>query len=88
MANGWTDDDAVLEQIQDSINDEVHRARKNVPSGESCMFCEECGEEIPEARRQALPGVKLCIKCQTEKDKEQKAVSLYNRRGNKDSQIK
>ena len=44
MANGWTDDDAVQEQIQDSINDEVLRARKNVPRGESLEFCEECGE--------------------------------------------
>ena len=41
MANGWTDDDAVQEQIQDSINDEVLRARKNVPCGESLEFCEE-----------------------------------------------
>lgn len=88
MAIGWTDDDAVLEQIQDTINDEVSRARKNVPNGESCKFCEECGDEIPEARRKALPGVKLCIKCQSEKDKNQKAAKLYNRRGSKDSQLK
>ena len=51
-------------------------------------FCEECGEEIPPARRQALPGVRLCIHCQEEADKEQKAVSLYNRRGSKDSQLR
>lgn len=50
MANGWAGDDAVQEQIQDSINDEVQRARKNVPCGESLEFCEECGEEIPPAR--------------------------------------
>ena len=35
MANGWAGDGAVQEQIQDSINDEIRRARKNVPSGES-----------------------------------------------------
>ena len=88
MANGWAGDGAVQEQIQDSINDEIRRARQNVPQGESLEYCEVCGEEIPEARRKAVPGVRLCIHCQEEADKQQKAVSLYNRRGSKDSQLK
>lgn len=25
--------------------------------------CEECGDDIPEARRLAVPGCKLCIHC-------------------------
>lgn len=29
----------------------------------SLEHCEECGEEIPEARRKAIPGVRLCIFC-------------------------
>ena len=44
MAIGWTDDDAVLDQTQDSVNDEVNRARRNVPCGESLLYCEECGD--------------------------------------------
>ena len=85
MAVGWAGDNAVSDQIQDSINDEIKRARKNVPCGVSLEYCEECGEE---ARRQAIPGVRLCIRCQEEADREQKAVSLYNRRGSKDSQLR
>ena len=27
--------------------------------------CEECGEEIPAARRERLPGVTTCVPCQT-----------------------
>ncbi len=27
--------------------------------------CAECGEEIPQARREAIKGVQLCIVCQT-----------------------
>ena len=88
MAVGWTDDDQVLQQIQDSVNDEVARARRLVNKGESLQFCVECGEEIPEARRRAIPGVRLCIHCQEEADKQQKATELYNRRGSKDSQLK
>lgn len=34
--------------------------------GESSEYCEGCGEPIPEARRQAVPGCRYCIKCQIE----------------------
>lgn len=88
MANGWAGDGAVQEQIQDSINDEIKRARQNVPCGESLEYCEECGEEIPEARRRAISGVRLCVECQEQEDKEKRAFSLYNRRGSKDSQLR
>jgi phage/conjugal plasmid C-4 type zinc finger TraR family protein len=30
----------------------------------SCTHCKDCGEEIPEARRRVVPGVKFCIECQ------------------------
>ena len=43
---------------------------------------------VPEARRRALPGVRLCLECQQEADKEQHAVHLYNRKGSKDSQLR
>lgn len=33
--------------------------------GESAKDCDECGDELPEGRRVALPGVRLCIWCQT-----------------------
>lgn len=88
MATGWAGDNAVNDQIRDSIADEVRRARANLPKGESRGFCEECGEPIPEARRRALPGVRLCVECQEEVDREQRSVSLYNRKGSKDSQLR
>lgn len=43
--------------------------RLKMTSGKSSSHCHECGEEIPEARRIAVPGVNLCIDCQTEKEK-------------------
>lgn len=88
MATGWAGDNAVNDQIRDSIADEVRRARENLPRGESRLFCEECGEPIPEARRKALPGVRLCVSCQEESDREQRAFNLYNRKGSKDSQLR
>lgn len=32
-------------------------------AGPSASHCEECGDLIPEQRRQALPGVTHCIEC-------------------------
>lgn len=32
--------------------------------GESAHECEECGDPIPEGRRQAVPGCTRCIRCQ------------------------
>ena len=88
MAGGWTNDSAVQEQIDSSIEDAVARARSQLPRGESLHHCEECDAPIPEARRQAVPGVRLCVNCQAAHDQEQAAFSGYNRRGSKDSQLR
>ena len=88
MAVGWARDGAVQDQIDASVEDEVARARSRLPSGASLKECEDCGEPIPEARRQAMPGVRRCVGCQAEFDAQHTARSLYNRRGSKDSQLK
>jgi phage/conjugal plasmid C-4 type zinc finger TraR family protein len=88
MATGWAGDGAVQQQIDDSIEDAIKRARAQLPCGPSLAHCEECGEAIPEARRQAVPGVRLCISCQAEADRHDQAASPYNRRGSKDSQLR
>ncbi|MBP3439033.1 MAG: DksA/TraR family C4-type zinc finger protein [Sutterella sp.] len=88
MAVGWAGDNAVNDQIQDSLNDEIARARRGLGKGPGLRYCEECGEEIPEARRRAVPGVRLCISCQRVADKRNGPFALYNRRGSKDSQLK
>jgi phage/conjugal plasmid C-4 type zinc finger TraR family protein len=88
MASGWANDDAVQEQIDSSIEDAVQRARNQLPRGESLSHCEECDASIPDARRQAVPGVRLCVACQSEQDREQARFSGYNRRGSKDSQLR
>ncbi len=61
MASGWANDDAVNEQINSTIEDAIARARGEIPRGESLDECEECGAPIPQARREAIPGVRLCI---------------------------
>ena len=88
MAGGWAKDGAVQDQIDASVEDAVQLARSRLPQGESRKECEECGARIPEARRKALPGVRLCVACQAEHDARQENNSGYNRRGSKDSQLR
>lgn len=88
MATGWANDGAVQDQIDSTVDDAVARARRELPTGESLEFCELCDAPIPEARRQAIPGVKLCVACQQKEDERRARFSPYNRRGSKDSQLR
>jgi phage/conjugal plasmid C-4 type zinc finger TraR family protein len=87
MAGGWTRDGAVQEQIDDTVSDAVRRARERLAAGEGETHCQRCGEEIPEARRLALPGARTCVACQSALDGRPTA-SAFNRRGSKDSQLR
>jgi phage/conjugal plasmid C-4 type zinc finger TraR family protein len=88
MAGGWTRDGGVQDQIDASIEDGVKLARSRLPEGESLTHCEECDAVIPDARRRAVPGVRLCVACQSELEKRQTIPTGFNRRGSKDSQLK
>lgn len=88
MAGGWARDGAVQDQIDASVEDAVERARSQLPSGESLTHCAECEAEIPEARRAAIPGVRLCVGCQSALDEQRAHNAGYNRRGSKDSQLR
>lgn len=88
MAGGWSKDGAVQDQIDASVGEAVERARQQLPSGESLTQCEECEKAIPEARRLAVPGVRLCVACQEALDETNKHVGGFNRRGSKDSQLR
>ena len=88
MATGWAGDGAVQEQIDATVGDAIRRARSRLPQGPGRSHCEECEAAIPAARRNALPGVRLCVACQEVLDAEERAVTGYNRRGSKDSQLR
>jgi len=89
MAGGWARDGAVNEQIEASIQDELKRLKaQKGPSGQSLTHCAECDDPIPEGRRHAIPGVKLCIECQNDRGAGPAAQAGINRRGSKDSQLK
>lgn len=56
--------------------------------GPGLAHCEACDAPIPAARRQAVPGVRLCVACQEARDREEGVGGGINRRGSKDSQLR
>lgn len=88
MATGWAGDGAVQDQIDATIKEGIARARTRLGKGPGLKHCEECAAKIPEARRKAVPGVRLCVTCQAALDDDQRSTGLYNRRGSKDSQLR
>ncbi len=88
MATGWAKEGAVQDQIDATVKDAVSRAKSRLPRGPGLTNCAECGAEIPQARRDAIPGVRFCVACQDTQDRDEARFSGYNRRGSKDSQLR
>jgi phage/conjugal plasmid C-4 type zinc finger TraR family protein len=88
MATGWAGDGAVQDQIDATVKDGINRAQSRLPQGPGATHCESCAAMIPEARRNAIPGVRLCVTCQEADDRDNAQFSGYNRRGSKDSQLR
>ena len=88
MATGWAAEGAVQDQIDATVKDGVKRAQSQLPQGPGLTHCAECGNEIPEARRTAIRGVRLCLSCQDMQDRDAARSAGINRRGSKDSQLR
>jgi phage/conjugal plasmid C-4 type zinc finger TraR family protein len=88
MATGWAGDGAVQDQIDATVKDGIRRAQSRLPNGPGPAHCTNCDAAIPQARRSAIPGVRLCVQCQEAEDRETQRFSGYNRRGSKDSQLR
>jgi phage/conjugal plasmid C-4 type zinc finger TraR family protein len=88
MATGWAKEGAVQDQIDATVKDAIDRAQSCLPQGPGLTHCAECGTEIPQARRDAIPSVRLCLECQGNQDRDAARFSGYNRRGSKDSQLR
>lgn len=59
-------DERVLEMAEAAQQERLQQAIDNrvVYQGVSATECKSCGDDIPEARRQAVPGCCFCVSCQ------------------------
>jgi len=57
---------SAVSEAHDKLCLRRHKDRPKAPERESATECRMCGEEIPEGRRRAIPGVVLCVTCQQE----------------------
>jgi len=65
MSSGYAGNagDVAQQNAQDHVDNLIHAARQSLPKGQSAKQCFDCGEDIPEGRRVAMPGCKYCVDC-------------------------
>lgn len=54
--------------LEEMMRDHAIQAHRLNHSAVSATHCEECDEELPEARRKAYPGCTMCVECQGEQE--------------------
>ena len=67
-----SDEAAALEQADRERALAEHARRTKLhgkTAADSATHCLYCEEEIPQGRREAVPGVQTCIECQTIREK-------------------
>jgi phage/conjugal plasmid C-4 type zinc finger TraR family protein len=72
--NNDTNEEQELAQISSLMENEaaLRKAREEFAknaSRPSLSECEQCGDDISEARQKAVPGVRLCIECANFKER-------------------
>jgi len=61
------------QQREAALAQVLHRAQN---AGESALHCIDCGVDIPEARRQAVPGCQRCIDCQEDHERRKRMLGV------------
>lgn len=62
--------DRADQMLADALRDQARRAGlagKTV--ADSALSCVDCDEEIPQARREAIPGCQCCVHCQRARER-------------------
>jgi phage/conjugal plasmid C-4 type zinc finger TraR family protein len=71
MSNMAEEEMGQLHAIHNNMNAvaAVRRQLERQAAEPSAEECEECGDEIPLARRLAVPGCKLCVFCKEKQER-------------------
>lgn len=56
---------AEIEELQRNAALSAHRLNRNAVSAEHCV---DCGDQIPELRREKVPGCQRCSSCQADEE--------------------
>lgn len=63
----------------DALREQARRAGlAGKTEADSADCCEACGEDIPVARRRAVPGCQLCVVCQTRAEGQRERKGIYD----------
>lgn len=78
---GYGGPDDHIEAQQNHVDDSLALVRMLAgPTDNRFTVCLECGDEIPEKRRQALPGCRYCFPCQSASESAKRSVAQFRLR--------
>lgn len=66
------DDEVFVLQLNE-INEAIHRSREALYKPSDVVECIDCGDDIPEARKIAIPSTERCTPCAEAFEKRNKA---------------
>ena len=61
--------DLANEQLNSELSRTINRIRKGAPAGKGAKTCNDCGEDVPEARREL--GFRFCVSCAETRERRQ-----------------
>jgi DnaK suppressor protein len=73
-----TDIDLALLQIRTETIEQIDQALANLDAG-TYGACEECGDDIPANRLEALPFARRCLSCEETREASQAHVTAWDR---------
>lgn len=65
-------DDEVFVLQQNEVNEAINRSREALYIPSDVVDCIDCGDEIPPARKAAVPSAKRCVPCEEDHSKRNK----------------
>ena len=66
-------DDEVFVLQQNEINAAIHRSREALYKPSDVIECIDCGDDIPEERKVAIPSTERCTSCAEAVEKRNKS---------------
>jgi len=66
MDNADRAQELIDQRLQDALD--ARRATQQSQAMQGPVECQECGEEIPAARRWSVPGCRYCTECQAARE--------------------
>jgi phage/conjugal plasmid C-4 type zinc finger TraR family protein len=69
MHTGERTRERAMETVERQTEAAIAAVRARLSAGPGAAECDDCGAEIPAARRASVPGTTTCVDCQADRER-------------------